>query len=123
MPGFVKTLCFLFPGAPCLAEYRDGKYYRAELIEITSVEPVMILVKHVDFGSDDTLPSSKLRQMCAELMSFPSRALKVKVAGFKPPRKSRQQQQDVLPYSPAWSVKAAMDMIDMLHGNITACVV
>ncbi|KAI4806017.1 hypothetical protein KUCAC02_010609 [Chaenocephalus aceratus] len=109
--------------APCLAEYRDGKYYRAELIKITSVEPVMILVKHVDFGSDDTLPPSKLRQMCAELMSFPSRALKVKVAGFKPPSKSRQQQQDVLPYSPAWSVKAAMDMIDMLHGNITASVV
>ncbi|XP_033965248.1 RING finger protein 17 isoform X3 [Pseudochaenichthys georgianus] len=110
-------------GAPCLAEYRDGKYYRAELIKITSVEPVMILVKHVDFGSDDTLPPSKLRQMCAELMSFPSRALKVKVAGFKPPSKSRQQQQDVLPYSPAWSVKATMDMIDMLHGNITASVV
>ncbi|XP_034002342.1 RING finger protein 17 isoform X2 [Trematomus bernacchii] len=109
-------------GAPCLAEYRDGKYYRAEVMMITSVEPVMIMVKHVDFGSDDTLPPSKLRQMCAELMSFPSRALRVKVAGFKPPSE-RQQQQDVLPYSTAWSVQAAMDMIDMLHGNITACVV
>ncbi|KAF3843527.1 hypothetical protein F7725_002376 [Dissostichus mawsoni] len=122
----VKTLCFWFPGAPCLAEYRDGKYYRAELLTITSVEPVMILVKHVDFGSDDTLPPSKYEPNTAEdpLFSsdFPSRALKVKVAGFKPPSESRQQQ-EVLPYSPAWSVKAAMNMIDMLHGNITACVV
>lgn len=53
------TLCLWFPGAPCLAEYSDGKYYRAKLLKVTSVEPVMILVQHVDFGSDDTLPSSK----------------------------------------------------------------
>ena len=48
-----------FPGGPCLAEYSDGQYYRARLMKITSVEPVMILVQHVDFGSDDTLPTSK----------------------------------------------------------------
>uniref|UniRef100_A0A3B4Y300 Ring finger protein 17 n=1 Tax=Seriola lalandi dorsalis TaxID=1841481 RepID=A0A3B4Y300_SERLL len=49
-----------FPhGGPCLAEYSDGKYYRAKLMKFTSVEPVMILVQHVDFGSDDTLPISK----------------------------------------------------------------
>ncbi|XP_054471060.1 RING finger protein 17 isoform X2 [Anoplopoma fimbria] len=107
-------------GAPCLAEYSDGKFYRASLIRFSSVEPVMVLVQHVDFGSDDTLPSSRLRQMPAELLRFPSQALKVKVAGFKAPRASRQE--DVLPYSPGWSVKAAMDMIDMLHGNITASV-
>ncbi|XP_074513953.1 RING finger protein 17 [Sebastes fasciatus] len=111
-----------FPrGGPCLAEYSDGKFYRAKLIKFTSVEPVMILVQHVDFGSDDTLPTSKLRQMSAELLRFPSRALKVKVSGFKAPSVSRQE--DVLPYSPGWSVRAAMDMIDMLHGNITASVV
>ncbi|XP_059198689.1 RING finger protein 17 isoform X2 [Centropristis striata] len=110
-----------FPnGGPCLAEYSDGKYYRAKLLKFTSVEPVMILVQHVDFGSHDTLPTSKLRQMPAELLQFPSRALKVKVAGFKAPRVNRQE--DMLPYSPGWSVKATMDMIDMLHGNITASV-
>ncbi|XP_026232525.1 RING finger protein 17 isoform X2 [Anabas testudineus] len=109
------------PGSPCLAEYSDGKYYRAKLLNVTSVEPVMILVQHVDFGSDDTLPTSKLRQMPAELLQFPSRALKVKVAGFKAP--SVNTQQDVLPYSPTWSMKAAMEMIDLLHSNITACVV
>eukprot|EP00064_Thunnus_orientalis_P004775 superscaffoldBa00000447_g4787 len=111
-----------FPqGGPCLAEYSDGKYYRAKLMKFTSVEPIMILVQHVDFGSDDTLPTSKLRQMPAELLRFPSRALKVRVAGFKAPSVNRQE--DVLPYSPSWSVKAAMDMIDLLHSNITASVV
>lgn len=53
------TCCWWFPGGPCLAEYSDGKFYRAKLIKFTSVEPVMILVQHVDFGSDDTLPISK----------------------------------------------------------------
>ncbi|XP_073330079.1 RING finger protein 17 isoform X2 [Pagrus major] len=111
-----------FPhGGPCLAEYSDGQYYRAKLIKFTSMEPVMILVQHVDFGSDDTLPPSKMRQMPAELLRFPSRALKVKVAGFKAPSVNREK--DVLPYSPGWSVKAAREMIELLHSNITASVV
>ncbi|KAK2840140.1 hypothetical protein Q5P01_013880 [Channa striata] len=97
------------------------KYYRAKLIKFTSVEPVMILVQHVDFGSDDILPTSKLRQIPAELLRFPAEVFKVRVAGFKPP--SFPTQENVLPYSPAWSVKAALDMIDLLHGNITASVV
>ncbi len=63
----------------------------------------------------------RLRQMPAELLRYPSRALKVKVAGFKAPTVNRQE--DVLPYSPKWSVKAAMDMIELLHNNITATVV
>lgn len=54
-----SLLCLWFPGSPCLAEYSDGQYYRAKLIKFTSVEPVKILVRHVDFGSDDTLPPSK----------------------------------------------------------------
>ncbi|XP_034549440.1 RING finger protein 17 isoform X2 [Notolabrus celidotus] len=111
-----------FPhGGPCLAEYSDGKYYRAKLIKITSIEPVMLLVQHVDFGSDDTLPPSKLRQMPVELLGFPSRALKVKVAGFKAP--SVKTEEGMLPYSPGWSVKATMAMMDLLHNNITASVV
>uniref|UniRef100_A0A3B5MJI9 Tudor domain-containing protein n=1 Tax=Xiphophorus couchianus TaxID=32473 RepID=A0A3B5MJI9_9TELE len=49
-----------FPyGGPCLAEYSDGKYYRARLMKFTSIEPLVILVQHVDFGSDDSLPTSK----------------------------------------------------------------
>ncbi|XP_063353651.1 RING finger protein 17 [Pelmatolapia mariae] len=111
-----------FPeGGPCLAEYSDGKYYRARLMKFISAEPVTLLVQHVDFGSDDTLPTSKLRQMPAELLEFPCRALKVKVAGFKAPSVTREE--NVLPYSPKWSMKAAMEMIDLLHKNITASVV
>ncbi|XP_071394673.1 RING finger protein 17 [Centroberyx affinis] len=109
------------PGAPCLAEYSDGKYYRAKLMNFISTDPVMMLVKHVDFGSDDTLPTSKLRRMPAELLRFPVQALKVRVAGFKAP--SVGLERDVLPYSPRWSTKAALDMIDLLHARITASVV
>ena len=63
----------------------------------------------------------RIRQMPAELLRFPARALKVKVAGFKAPSVNREK--DVLPYSPAWSVKAAREMIELLHNNITASVV
>lgn len=59
--------------------------------------------------------------MPPELLRFPLRALKVKVAGFKAP--SVNTQEDVLPYSPEWSVKAAMKMMDLLHTNITTSVV
>ena len=59
--------------------------------------------------------------MPTELLRFPLRALKVKVAGFKPP--SVNWQEDVLPYSPGWSVRATMDMIELLQGNVTASVV
>ncbi|XP_040005066.1 RING finger protein 17 isoform X2 [Xiphias gladius] len=111
-----------FPhGGPCLAEYSDGKFYRAKLMKFASVEPVTFLVQHVDFGSDDTLPVSKLRQLPAELLRFPSQSLKVRVSGFRAPSVSGQE--DVLPYSPGWSVRAAMDMIELLHGSITASVV
>ncbi|XP_021162995.2 RING finger protein 17 [Fundulus heteroclitus] len=111
-----------FPyGGPCLAEYSDGKYYRATLVKFTSIEPLRILVQLVDFGSDELLPTSKLRQMPAELLRFPTRGVKVKVAGFKAP--SVRLDEDVLPYCPEWSVKAAMKMTDLLHDNITAVVV
>lgn len=59
--------------------------------------------------------------MPPELLLFPTRAIKVKVAGFKAP--SVERRGDVLPYSPAWSVKAVMEMTDLLHSNITATVV
>ncbi|XP_072300260.1 RING finger protein 17 [Eucyclogobius newberryi] len=111
-----------FPrGGPCLAEYSDGKYYRAMIMDIISLDPVLVLLQHVDYGSDDTLTTAKLRQMPRELLLFPTLALKVKVAGFKAPSENRQEH--MLPYSPAWSVQAALDMIDLLHGHVTASVV
>ncbi|KAM9342298.1 RING finger protein 17 [Pholidichthys leucotaenia] len=120
-PNCLPQLTSFPQGGPCLAEYIDGKYYRAKLMKITSLEPVTILVQHVDFGSYDTLPIKKLRQMPPELMHFPCRALKVKVAGFKPPQVNIEE--DVLPYCPEWSTKATMVMIHLLHAKITATVV
>lgn len=71
--------------------------------------------------SDHLLLPGRLCQMPAELLQFPCRALKVKVAGFRAPSVTREE--NVLPYSPKWSMKAVMDMIDLLHTNITASVV
>nr|XP_057938997.1 RING finger protein 17 isoform X3 [Doryrhamphus excisus] len=111
-----------FPyGGPCLAEYSNRSFYRAKIIEIISADPVMILVQHVDFGSHDTVPTSKLRQMPVDLLRFPIQVLKVHVAGFKAP--SGSMEDEVLPYRPEWSVKATLAMMDLLHGNITASVV
>ncbi|KAM6970584.1 RING finger protein 17 [Aplochiton taeniatus] len=106
--------------APCLAEYIDGKYYRAKLLGFSGLNPVKLLIRHVDFGSDDTLPINKLRQIPAHLLLYPCKALKVRVAGFSAPRVSLEQ--ELLPYSPEWSMKAALEMLDLLHGNITASV-
>lgn len=75
---------------------------------------------YVTHFSHNLLLAVRLRQMPAQLLRFPSQALKVKVAGFKPP--SVNKQEDVLPYSPGWSVKAAQKMLELLHGSITAAV-
>ncbi|XP_077392521.1 RING finger protein 17 [Festucalex cinctus] len=108
-----------FPsGGPCLAEYTDGNFYRAKMLKIISVDPVRILIQHVDFGSNDTVTTSLLRRMPVKLLRFPVHALKVHVAGFKAPSVSTEGQ--VLPYSPEWSVKATVAMVDLLHGDITA---
>lgn len=54
---FIVCLC---AECPCLAEYRDGKYYRAKLLGFSELTPsVKLLVRHVDFGSDDILPTHK----------------------------------------------------------------
>ncbi|KAM3850456.1 RING finger protein 17-like [Diretmus argenteus] len=119
--GSLPQLSNFLPGSACLAKYSDGKYYRATLMDFVSVDPVRLLIQHVDFGSDDTLPPSKLRQMPAELLRFSTRALKVRVAGFKAPSVSLET--DMLPYQPKWSKKAAQEMIGLLHGNISASVV
>lgn len=71
--------------------------------------------------SDNPSLPVRLRQIPAKLLKFPTQVLKVKVAGFKAPSVGKQE--DVLPYSPGWSVRAVMDMVDLLHGNITALVV
>lgn len=59
--------------------------------------------------------------MPAELLRFPVQALKVKVEGLKP--SSTGPQDRMLPYSPEWSIKATSEMVDLLHGGITASIV
>jgi len=55
--SFIVCFC---AECPCLAEYSDGKYYRAKLLGFSEVTPsVKLLVRHVDFGSDDILPVNK----------------------------------------------------------------
>ncbi|KAF7251076.1 RING finger protein 17 [Varanus komodoensis] len=44
---------------PCLAKYRDDLWYRAKLLSINEFNPLSILVEFVDYGSTDTLPTSR----------------------------------------------------------------
>ncbi|XP_057707623.1 RING finger protein 17 isoform X1 [Corythoichthys intestinalis] len=111
-----------FPqGGPCLAKYSDGSFYRAKMLDIVCADPVRILIQHVDYGSNDIVATDVLRQMPVELLSFPAQVLKVHVAGFKAP--STRAEGEMLPYSPEWSVKATLAMLELLHGEITATVV
>ncbi|XP_062420866.1 RING finger protein 17 [Pungitius pungitius] len=57
--GALQPLASFRQGGPCLAEYSDGKFYRAKMLTFSSVSPVCVLVQHVDFGSEDTLPTSR----------------------------------------------------------------
>ncbi|XP_069034873.1 RING finger protein 17 isoform X3 [Lepisosteus oculatus] len=109
-------------GGPCLAEYRDGMYYRAQLLQIESFNPVKILVRHVDYGSDDVLTTDCLREIPLQVLRFPCELLQVKVAGIKPPRNDGETQR--LPYRPEWSLKSMYEAIDLLQGKqLTAYIV
>lgn len=53
-------IAYVFSEGPCLAEYSDGKYYRAKLLGFSEFYPsIKLLVRHVDYGSDDILPLCK----------------------------------------------------------------
>ena len=55
------------PEAPCLVAYSDGLYYRAEVLGFAGLNPLEVLVRHVDYGSDDTLPINKYCCPCTPL--------------------------------------------------------
>uniref|UniRef100_A0A8B9JI58 RING finger protein 17 n=1 Tax=Astyanax mexicanus TaxID=7994 RepID=A0A8B9JI58_ASTMX len=106
---------------PCLAEYSDGLYYRAKLLGFTELNPsIKILVRHVDYGSDDILPPCKLRCLPPSLLQFPCEAVCVRLAGFKPPHVCVEVER--ISYRPEWSMKSMLEMIDLLHGNLSAVV-
>ncbi|KAG7331453.1 hypothetical protein KOW79_005422 [Hemibagrus wyckioides] len=106
---------------PCLAEYSDGKYYRAKLLGFSEFKPsIQLLVRHVDFGSDDIVPLCKLRCLPKTLLRFPCEAVYVQLAGFKP--RHLCQESERIPYCPKWSMKAMLEMLDLLHGKLRTVV-
>uniref|UniRef100_A0A674J6R6 RING finger protein 17 n=1 Tax=Terrapene triunguis TaxID=2587831 RepID=A0A674J6R6_9SAUR len=100
---------------PCLAEYSDGLWYRAKLLSIKEFDPVNILVEFVDYGSSEKLPTSRLRQIPSHLMQYPVQAVKVLLAGFKPPLYDTEKKR--IPYCPEWSMQALWAMMDCLQGK------
>ncbi|XP_067418829.1 RING finger protein 17 [Emydura macquarii macquarii] len=114
----VESLPFLTdfrPEMPCLAEYSDGLWYRAKLLCIEEFNPVSILIQFVDYGSTKKLPTSRLRQIPSQFMQYPAQAVRVLLAGFKPPLHDTEKMR--IPYCPEWSMEALWAMIDCLQGK------
>ncbi|XP_057563202.1 RING finger protein 17 [Hippopotamus amphibius kiboko] len=100
---------------PCLAEYDDGLWYRAKIVSIKEFSPLTVLVQFVDYGSTEKLTINRLRQIPLHLMQHPARAIRVLLAGFKPPL--RDVGKIRIPYCPKWSMEALWAMIDCLQGK------
>nr|XP_028582096.1 LOW QUALITY PROTEIN: RING finger protein 17 [Podarcis muralis] len=99
---------------PCLAKYSDGFWYRAKLISIHECNPLSIMVEFVDYGSSETVPTSRLRQLPPEFMQYPAQAFKVLLAGFKP---ALCESHTKIPYCSEWSMEALWTMIDCFQGK------
>uniref|UniRef100_A0A8C6BR27 RING finger protein 17 n=1 Tax=Monodon monoceros TaxID=40151 RepID=A0A8C6BR27_MONMO len=100
---------------PCLAEYDDGVWYRAKIVAIKEFNPLAVLVQFVDYGSTEKLTINRLCQIPLHLMQYPARAIKVLLAGFKPPLRDTGKAR--IPYCPKWSMEALWAMIDCLQGK------
>ncbi|XP_038166405.1 RING finger protein 17 isoform X1 [Arvicola amphibius] len=100
---------------PCLAEYADGLWYRAKIVSIKEFNPLSVLVLFVDYGSTEKLTVNRLRQIPVQLMQYPAQAIKVLLAGFKPPLSDSGKAR--IPYCPKWSMEALWTMIDCLQGK------
>ncbi|KAM6448641.1 RING finger protein 17 isoform 3-T5 [Liasis olivaceus] len=118
----IETIPFLTDfrkDMPCLAEYRDGLWYRAKLISVNEFSPLSVLVEFVDYGSTETLPTSRLRQIPPKFMQYPAQAFRVLLAGFKPAL--RDSASERIPYCPEWSIEALWAMMDSFQSkNISA---
>ncbi|XP_068123043.1 RING finger protein 17 [Hyperolius riggenbachi] len=100
---------------PCLAIYSDGLLHRAKLVSIKDYYPLRFLMEFVDYGSTAVLDISKLFQLPQCLIQYPAKAMKVRLAGFKPPKEDLEEER--LPYRPEWSLKAVYDMIYLVQGR------
>ncbi|XP_063186684.1 tudor domain-containing protein 6 [Chroicocephalus ridibundus] len=67
-------------GDICLAKYsQDGKFYRAE---VSSVKGDNVGVRHVDYGSEETVSLEMVRQIPCELLKVPNQAFACCLSGF-----------------------------------------
>ncbi|KAG8539038.1 hypothetical protein GDO81_021567 [Engystomops pustulosus] len=108
---------------PCLAVYTDGLIHRAKLQSIKSYDPVTCVVEFVDYGSTKVLDTSGIFQLPLSLIEYPAKAIKVKLAGFKPPKEDFETQR--VPYCPKWSMRALTEMMDLVAEKTfsVACIV
>ncbi|XP_039767009.1 RING finger protein 17-like isoform X1 [Ornithorhynchus anatinus] len=102
-------------GMPCLAQTHDDLWSREIIISINKLDPLSVLVQFVDSGTYQKLPPSRLRQIPDDLMWYPAQAVKVTLAGFRPPKKDLEKIR--IPYYPNWSLKAIWAMIECLRGK------
>ncbi|XP_053561554.1 RING finger protein 17 [Bombina bombina] len=102
------------PDMPCLAKYAvDGQLYRAKLQSFINCDPVQFVVEFVDYGSTTILDTNSIYQLPESLIHYPQKAIKVKLAGFKPPLEDFEA--DRLPYCREWSMKALWAMKELLQ--------
>ncbi|XP_061228263.1 tudor domain-containing protein 6 [Neopsephotus bourkii] len=67
-------------GDICLAKYsQDGKFYRAK---VSSVEGDRVVVRHVDYGSEETISMDLVRQIPCELIQVPNQAFACCLSDF-----------------------------------------
>ncbi|XP_009509699.2 tudor domain-containing protein 6 [Phalacrocorax carbo] len=69
-------------GDICLAKYsQDGKFYRAK---VSSVKGDTVVVRHVDYGSEEAVSMEMVRQIPCELLKVPNQAFACCLSGFNP---------------------------------------
>uniref|UniRef100_A0A8C0BPR0 Tudor domain containing 6 n=1 Tax=Buteo japonicus TaxID=224669 RepID=A0A8C0BPR0_9AVES len=67
-------------GNICLAKYsQDGKFYRAK---VSSVKGDKVVVRHVDYGSEESVSMEMVRQIPCELLKVPNQAFACCLSGF-----------------------------------------
>eukprot|EP00075_Anas_platyrhynchos_P004229 XP_012950256.2 RING finger protein 17 isoform X2 [Anas platyrhynchos] len=99
---------------PCLAEYRDGLWYRAKLLSVEELNSDKILIQFVDYGNFSAVPTSKLRCIPHHLLQYPVQAVRALLAGFKPLTATNAER---IPYCPEWSMEALWAMMDCVEGK------
>ncbi|KFW00672.1 Tudor domain-containing protein 6, partial [Fulmarus glacialis] len=67
-------------GDICLAKYsQDGKFYRAQ---VSSIKGDNVVVRHVDYGSEEAVSLEMIRQIPCELLKIPNQAFACCLSGF-----------------------------------------